>query len=112
MRNRSKLTQIELANKVGVKKSTIAAYENDSRQPSYEILIKLATVFKVSIYCLLLDSSDKSINVSGLSSEQIDILKQIIQYFRIVEIIENIEENKLLDHNGIIRKYPESLNKK
>ena len=33
LRNKYKYTQTELANLVGVTKSTIAAYENDTRQP-------------------------------------------------------------------------------
>ena len=41
LRNNMKLTQSELGQQVGVTKSTIAAYENDSRLPSYEVLIKI-----------------------------------------------------------------------
>lgn len=82
LRTKYKFTQTELAKKVGVTKSTIAAYENDSRQPSYEVLIKMSEVFKVSIDSLLLNRSESIIDVSGLSPEQIDLLENIIFYFR------------------------------
>lgn len=36
LRKKSNYTQAELARQIGVAKSTIAAYENDSRQPSYQ----------------------------------------------------------------------------
>lgn len=82
LRTKYRFTQTDLAEKVGVTKSTIAAYENDSRQPSYEVLIKMSEVFRVSIDSLLLDRSDSIINVSGLTPEQIDVLENIIFYFK------------------------------
>ena len=82
LRNKYKFTQTELAEKVGVTKSTIAAYENDSRQPSYEVLIKMAHLFKVSIDSLLLDRTEVVLEVSGLTLEQIDILGILIAYFK------------------------------
>ena len=82
LRNKNRFTQIELAQKVGVTKSTIAAYENDSRQPSYEVLIKLATVFNVSVDSLLLTRTENVIDVTGLNSEQLNILNSLISYFK------------------------------
>lgn len=82
LRNKNRYTQIELAKKVGVTKSTIAAYENDSRQPSYAVLIKLATVFNVSIDSLLLTRSETIIDVTGLDSEQLNILNNLVSYFK------------------------------
>ena len=82
LRNKNRYTQIELAKKVGVTKSTIAAYENDSRQPSYEVLIKLATTFNVSVDSLLLTRTENVIDVTGLNSEQLNILNNLISYFK------------------------------
>lgn len=89
LRNKYKLTQTELATQVGVTKSTVAAYENDSRQPSYEVLIKMATVFKVSIDSLLLDRTEIMLDAHGLSVEQIDIINILIAYFRKSNSIED-----------------------
>lgn len=82
LRNKQKITQSELANSVGVTKSTIAAYENNSRTPSYEVLIKLAATLKTSLDFLLLDQQDISINIEGLTPEQIEITMNIITYFK------------------------------
>lgn len=89
LRNKYKLTQTELAKRVGVTKSTIAAYENDSRLPSYDVLIKMASLFKVSIDSLLLDRTDAMLDVNGLTMEQIDILGMMIAYFKKSNNVEN-----------------------
>ena len=86
LRNKYKYTQTELAAIVGVTKSTIAAYENDSRQPSYEVLIKLSTVFNVSTDSLLLPRTENILDVTGLSSEQLSILNNLISYFKKLSI--------------------------
>ena len=82
LRNKYRYTQTELAELIGVTKSTVAAYENDSRQPSYEVLIKMSHVFKVSIDSLLLDRSGAILEVSGLNTEQLDLIDNMIKHFR------------------------------
>lgn len=82
LRNKYKLTQTELAEKVGVTKSTVAAYENDSRQPSYEVLIKMALVFKVTVDSLLLNRSELVLDAHGLTEEQMELIGLHIAYFR------------------------------
>lgn len=98
LRNKSRYTQTELACLVGVTKSTIAAYENDTRQPSYEALIKLARIFKVSIDSLLLDRSDHILDVDGLEPEQLELIEKLILSFReqnrMKEYIQNNTEYK------------------
>lgn len=46
-------TQQDLANKIDGAKSTIAMYENETRKPSMEILIKLSEILDCSIDYLL-----------------------------------------------------------
>ena len=46
-------TQQELADKLNGAKSTIAMYENETRKPSLEILVKLSEIFNCSIDYLL-----------------------------------------------------------
>lgn len=98
LRNKYKYTQMELANRVGVTKSTIAAYENDSRLPSYDVLIKMADVFKVSVDSLLLNRSEMVMDISGLTSEQIDILEKMIFYFRKSEVADRRTSKDLLEN--------------
>ena len=49
-------TQQELADKLDGAKSTIAMYENETRKPSLEVLIKLSEIFNCSIDYILCKS--------------------------------------------------------
>lgn len=46
-------TQQDLANKINGAKSTVAMYENETRKPSMEVLIKLSNLLNCSIDYLL-----------------------------------------------------------
>jgi len=52
-RVRRKLTQVELATKVGVHKITISRLERGNRQPSMALLQRLAKALKVKVTELL-----------------------------------------------------------
>jgi len=49
LRKRAGLSQQELGEKIGVKKSTVSMYERDARKPSYEILEAIADYFNVDM---------------------------------------------------------------
>ncbi len=75
------LTQQRLADKLGITKSTISAYENSSKYPSLEILYNLAIILNVSTDYLLGLSNDKDFNIAPLTDEQIELINElIIQY--------------------------------
>ena len=59
-------SQVQLARKLGVSKQTVSNWENDNIQPSIEMLMRLANVFRVSADYLLGLSAVSSINVEGL----------------------------------------------
>ena len=48
-----RLRQDQVARLVGVSKGAISAYETDIRQPSYDVLIRLANLYRVSTDYLL-----------------------------------------------------------
>ncbi|OYD07898.1 helix-turn-helix domain-containing protein [Paludifilum halophilum] len=52
-RKRKKLSMQEMADRLGIAKSTFAGYESDYRQPPLEIVKKLADIFEVSTDYLL-----------------------------------------------------------
>lgn len=53
MREEFNYTQQDLADKLGSSKSVIGLYENETRKPSMEVLIKLSEIFNCSIDYLL-----------------------------------------------------------
>ena len=60
LREEFHMTQQELADKLNGAKSTIAMYENETRKPSMEVLIKLSEIFNCSIDYLLGKSDIKT----------------------------------------------------
>lgn len=53
LREAKRLTQRELGDMVGVSDSAVGQWENDRREPSVRILVKLAQIFGVSVDYLL-----------------------------------------------------------
>lgn len=53
LRNKLKLTQTEVAEKLGLKQTTYSHYEIDNAEPDIATLIKLADFFKVPIDALV-----------------------------------------------------------
>lgn len=49
LRERSELSQAELANKLGLAKSTVSMYEVGKRQPDFETLELIADFFNVDM---------------------------------------------------------------
>lgn len=82
LRKEKNLTQLQLAERIGVTKSVISAYESSSRYPSYDILIKLAGIFRVTTDYLLGLANSRTIDVSGLTDEEMELVVRIVEFFR------------------------------
>lgn len=72
------ITQVELANHLGVSKQSVSNWENNNIQPSIELLERLADYFSVSTDCLLGRDHRPLLDVSGLTDQQIDHLRLLI----------------------------------
>lgn len=53
LRQRAGMTQLDLANKLKVSKSTISMYENGNREPDFETLEFIADIFNVDMNFLI-----------------------------------------------------------
>lgn len=76
------MTQRQLAQLIGVTKSMVSAYETAIRYPSYDILIRLASVFGVSTDYLLGLENRRRLNAEGLTERQIQIINELIGELR------------------------------
>ena len=72
------LNQVELAKALNVSKQCVSNWENDNVQPSIEMLVKLAELFKVSTDTLLDRKTDSFIDAAGLTPEQTAHIRMII----------------------------------
>ena len=87
LRQSKQLNQVQLAEKLGVKKQSISNWENDNIMPSVEMLEKVADFFRVSTdYLLGRDSKPldgvQSVDITGLTPLQKEHLCAIIEDFR------------------------------
>ena len=78
LREKHKLSQEQLGEKVNVTRQTISNWENDNIQPSIEMLVKIARVFNVSTDFLLGQNDHTYIEVTNLTKTQIRHVQQII----------------------------------
>src|SRR6056297_1614997 len=83
LRKEKDIYQKELAQNIGVSRSTITLYESGSRKPNLETLEKLADYFGVSIDYLL-----------GKSTEREVIESKELLYFDDPEVVEICEQLK------------------
>ncbi len=79
LRLRNDMTQEQLSQRLGLTKSVISAYETGLRMPSYEVLISISRIFKVSTDYLLGLERKQEIDLSGLTEEEIQALLNLIQ---------------------------------
>lgn len=76
-RTRKRLTQSQVAEKLGIDFTTISKYENDRSQPDYDTLLRLAALYDVSVDWLLSgqrhgDRPGNRIIINGESEELTD----------------------------------------
>lgn len=90
LRIESGLTQAQLAQKVGIGASTVGMYESNIRKPSFEVLLKLAIFFNVSIDYLISDEKDDE-NLRNISHLFESLNKQ--QKQQVVDFIQFIKNN-------------------
>lgn len=82
LRLRNNMTQAQLSQKLDLTKSVISAYETGLRLPSYDVLIHIAQIFNVSTDYLLGLENPQEIDLSGLSSEEVTALLNLIKVMK------------------------------
>lgn len=82
LRKGQKLTQQQLADRLGVAKSVVSYYESGDRFPSYDVLVKIARTFHVTTDFLLDVERTRILDVSDLSEEDITVLETVAEALR------------------------------
>lgn len=82
LRENAGLSQKFLADKLGITRSSVNAWELGISVPSTQYIVELATLFKVSTDYLLNFNNTKAINIDGLSDKEVKIILELITYFR------------------------------
>ncbi len=79
LRLHEEMTQAQLSQKLGLTKSVISAYETGLRLPSYDVLIHIAQIFKLSTDYLLGVEQKDSLDLSGLTQNEKSALLALIK---------------------------------
>ncbi|MBR1555775.1 MAG: helix-turn-helix transcriptional regulator [Oscillospiraceae bacterium] len=83
LRKKAGFTQQQLADKIWVSKAAISNYELYERNPSPEILIKLAKAFHVSTdYLLGCKPETQNLDITGLTEDDIQFLEITIEMLK------------------------------
>lgn len=73
------LTQLQVANRIGISKAMVSAYETSSKAPSIEVIIRLSRLFGVSVDYLVCVDAAKVIDVSGLDDESVALVVALVE---------------------------------
>ena len=104
LRKDAGLTQVDVANKLGISQPAYASWERGVKKPTQENLVKIAQILNVSVDYLVGNSEEKAdgldniellfrMNSKGLTDEEKEIFKK--------ELIEFMEERKkVFDNNN------------
>lgn len=82
LRTQAGLTQLQLAQRLGITKSVISFYELSERAPSPDVLIRLAQIFHVSTDYLLGLDRKETLDITDLNKEDIAILRALTNSLR------------------------------
>ncbi len=82
LRKDKHLTQAQVASRIGVTPSMVSSYETDIRLPSYEVMMKLADVFGVSVDYLLCRQEKRFLDISDLTEEEAAVLCSMADVLR------------------------------
>jgi len=110
-----KMSQAELAKKLGISNSMVSSYENGAKQPSVEVMAKIARLFVVSMdfmygfisesrnNILSNDYSFNYIDASGLMESQRTLIVQLINEFKECNSI-GTDNNEFTDNYDYYKK--------
>lgn len=82
LRETKAMTQSDLAKELGITRSSVNAWEMGISVPSTQYIVELASIFKVSTDYLLGVESSASVNVSGLTERDIQIVHELINHLK------------------------------
>ena len=84
-RKMKKLSQQQVADKIGINQKTYSNYENGQAEPSIEKLIKLARLFGVSVDTLIGNDAD-IIDLTTLDEDRKFVVKKVSRELNDVEV--------------------------
>lgn len=91
IREDNDISQKELAKRLNIARTTLSGYERQASEPPFEILIKIAEIFNVSVDYIICRTNNPSNDnfTDGMTEEDIKDLKHYRELLKIKRKIEN-----------------------
>jgi len=88
LRTENKISQEELANKIGIHANHLSRYERDVTSPSIEVVKKIAEALEVSIDTLVFGEQN---NIDGIND------RELVALFKKVQFLPNKQKDTVKD---------------
>ena len=82
LRRDKHLTQVQVAERVGVTPAMVSAYESDLKVPSLETMIRLANLFGVTVDYLLCREDKRFLDISDLNDDEAMVICNMVEVLR------------------------------
>ena len=76
------LTQAQVADRIGVTASMVSSYETDIRLPSFEVMVRIADLFGVTVDYLLCREDKRFLDISALTDEEAAVVCSMIEILK------------------------------
>ena len=74
--------QAQVAKRIGVTAAMVSSYETDIRLPSYEVMVRLADLFGVTVDYLLCRQDKRFLDISDLSEEEAALVCGMVELLK------------------------------
>ncbi len=82
LREQKSYTQTELAKKLGITRSSVNSWEMGISVPSTQYIVELSNIFSVSTDYLLGVEKTSSIDLNGLTENDIEMVYKLTEYLK------------------------------
>jgi transcriptional regulator with XRE-family HTH domain len=82
LRKKCRLSQQEVADRLGITRSTVSAYECNNKSPSLDVLERMAVLYHSSVDYMLGMDNRTSFYIDDLTPAQQEIILNIVQMLR------------------------------
>ena len=76
------MTQAQVAERIGVTASMVSSYETDIRLPSFEVMVRIADLFGVTVDYLLCREDKRFLDISSLRDEEAAVVCGMIEILK------------------------------
>ena len=81
LREQYNYSQADLAKKLGIARTSVLAWENQTSVPAMKHIVAMAKLFRISTDYLLEVDSKRTLSLEGLDEEEIAIICNLLNYF-------------------------------